>query len=118
MISFVDLGGLVVPESFVKERSSFERHAQTTIASIMLLITVGAGTVLLSLRDDMATIKAELSFLRLQMNNEQTDKFRGADWLREKQIMESRFDGLRYRVEQLERERRNVSNGNVQETRR
>jgi predicted nuclease with TOPRIM domain len=79
----------------------WEQHAQSITAAITLAILIGAGTLLLSMRDDISSMKTELKFMSEKLNSAGDDRFRGADWRREKSILDERFIGLRSEVQDL-----------------
>lgn len=81
----------------------FEQHAQTIVAAVTLAILVGAGTLLLNMRDDIASMKAEVRHMGEQLKNAGDDRFRGADWRQQKAILDERFYDLRSQVKELEK---------------
>jgi hypothetical protein len=83
-----------VNEDTQDKQSVFERHAQTIIALGVLGLVVWAGTTLLTIRDDVTTLKIQVNVLQTQLNNAGDDRFRGADWRREREIIESRFNRI------------------------
>ena len=81
----------------------WEQHAQSITAAITLAILIGAGTLLLSMRDDISMMKTELKFMSEKLNNAGDDRFRGADWRREKSILDERFFELRNTGREMEK---------------
>ena len=82
--------------------SLFEQHAQTILTSIILAALVGAGALLVTLHNDVQVMKAQLTFVNDQIKQGVDDRFRGADWRREKERLDERFLNLLKRVERLE----------------
>ena len=90
--------------------SLWEQHAQSITAAITLAVLVGAGALLLSMRDDISSMKTQLQFMTEKLNSAGDDRFRGSDWRREKQSLDERHlqlrsdvQELRKRVDELER---------------
>ena len=90
--------------------SLWEQHAQSITAAITLAVLIGAGTLLLTMRDDISTMKTQLQYMTEKLNSAGDDRFRGADWRREKALLDERalqirsdVQELRKRVEELER---------------
>ena len=86
-----------------EKQSLFEQHAQSIIAGLTLTILIGTGTLLISMRDDLSTMKAEMKFLSEKLNQAGDDRFRGSDWRREKTILDERFFELRSKVHDMEK---------------
>jgi hypothetical protein len=77
----------------------FERHAQTIIALGILGLVVWTGNTLLTIKDDVTTLKVQVGNLQGQLNNAGDDRFRGADWRREREIIEARFNRIEMLME-------------------
>lgn len=71
--------------------SILERHAQTVIVAILLALLLWAGATLLTIRDDVITMKVQVQQVQSELRNAGDDRFRGSDWRREREIIESRF---------------------------
>jgi hypothetical protein len=71
--------------------SILERHAQTIIVAILLALLLWAGATLLTIRDDVTTLKVQVATLQGELRSAGDDRFRGADWRREREIIEQRF---------------------------
>lgn len=85
----------------------WEQHAQTILTAVILSMLLGAGGLLLALREDVQVLKTTVSYLNQQIQSGVDDRFRGADWRREKERLDDRFIELRKRVEDLESAHRN-----------
>ena len=83
--------------------SLWEQHAQSITAAITLAVLIGAGTLLLTMRDDISSMKTELKFMSEKLNNAGDDRFRGSDWRREKSLLDERFFDLRSQVKELDK---------------
>lgn len=82
--------------------SLFEQHAQTILGMVILSAVVGAASLLLGLHNDVQVMKKQLEFVNDQIKSGVDDRFRGADWRREKERLDERFSNLMNRVERLE----------------
>lgn len=71
-----------------------ERHAQTIIVAILLALLLWAGATLLTIRDDVTTLKVQVAQMEGQLRNAGDDRFRGSDWRREREIIEARFNRI------------------------
>jgi hypothetical protein len=71
-----------------------ERHAQTIVVAILLALLLWAGSTLLAIRDDVTALKVQVAQMEGQMRNAGDDRFRGADWRREREIIEQRFNRI------------------------
>jgi len=80
----------------------FEQHAQTILGMIVLAAIVGSGSLLVGLHNDVQVMKTQLNFVNEQIKAGVDDRFRGADWRREKERLDERFIQLMNRVEKLE----------------
>lgn len=89
--------------SELKPPSLFEQHAQSIVAAVTLAILLGTGTLLVAMRDDIAGMKADMRHMSSQLNQAGDDRFRGADWRREKALLDERFYELRGRVAEMEK---------------
>jgi len=83
-------------------QSVIERHAQTIISGVVAALLGWVGVSLLDLRDRTTRVEVQLVSLLATVTEGTTDRFRGADWLREKARLDDRFYSLQRRVEQLE----------------
>lgn len=72
----------------------FERHAQTIIALGVLGLVVWAGNTLLAIKDEVTTLKVQVTVMQSQLQNAGDDRFRGSDWRREREIIEQRFNRI------------------------
>lgn len=87
-------------EDHEQPRSSIiERHAQTIIAAILLGLVLWAGNTLLTIKDDVTTLKVTVNTLQSQLQNAGDDRFRGSDWRREKEIIDDKFRRLEAEIE-------------------
>ena len=92
--------------------SLFEQHAQTILTSIILAALLGSGGLLVALHNDVQVMMEQIRFVNEQIKQGVDDRFRGADWRREKERLDERFNNLMNRVEKLEEEHRGfVHNG-------
>ena len=84
-----------------------ERHAQTIIVAILLALLLWAGATLLTIRDDVTTLKVQVAALEGTVRSAGDDRFRGSDWRREREIIEARFNRiemlLEKHIEQMDR---------------
>ena len=88
------------PEDAQSPRGSIiERHAQTIIAAILLALLLWTGATLLTIRDDVTTMKVQVANLEGQLRSAGDDRFRGADWRREREIIEQRFTRIEVLLE-------------------
>jgi len=81
------------------KQSVFERHAQTIIALGVLGLVVWAGNTLLAIKDEVTTLKVQVTVLQTQLQNAGDDRFRGSDWRREREIIEQRFNRIEVLLE-------------------
>ena len=88
-------------------RTVFERHAQTIIVAILLALLLWTGTTMITVRDDVTTLKVQVANLDGQLRSAGDDRFRGSDWRREREIIEQRFNRieaiLEKHIESMER---------------
>jgi hypothetical protein len=80
-------------------RSVIERHAQTIIVAILLALLLWAGATLLTIRDDVTTLKVQVATLEGTVRSAGDDRFRGSDWRREREIIEQRFNRIELLLE-------------------
>jgi hypothetical protein len=76
-----------------------ERHAQTIIVAILLALLLGTGGTLLGIRDDVTRLNVKMTNVETQLQNAGDDRFRGADWRREREIIEQRFNRIEVLLE-------------------
>ena len=76
-----------------------ERHTQTIIVAILLALLLWSGSTLLSIRDDVTAMKIQVANLEGQLRSAGDDRFRGADWRREREIIEQRFNRIEMLME-------------------
>lgn len=81
-------------EDEIPRGSILERHAQTIIAAVLLGLVLWAGNTLLTIKDDVTTLKVQVATMQADMRNAGDDRFRGADWRREREIIEQRFNRI------------------------
>jgi hypothetical protein len=88
-----------VNDEIASKRSLFEQHAQTIIVAVLLALLLGSGTLLLGIRDDVTRLNVKMTSVEAQLQNAGDDRFRGADWRREREIIEQRFNRIEILLE-------------------
>jgi hypothetical protein len=85
----------------IKERrpTLFEQHAQTVIVAILLALLLGSVGTLITIREDVTRLNVKMEGVEAQLRNAGDDRFRGADWRREREIIESRFNRIEILLE-------------------
>ena len=82
--------------------SLFEQHAQTILTATVLALLLGSGGVLLALREDVSVLKSQVNFMNNQIQQGVDDRFRGADWRREKERLDERHRQIELRMDKIE----------------
>jgi hypothetical protein len=88
-----------VTEDTQARGSNIERHIQTIITALLLALLIWNGTTMLSMRDDVTTLKVQVANMDGQLRSAGDDRFRGADWRREREIIEQRFNRIEVLLE-------------------
>jgi hypothetical protein len=80
----------------IKQRAPtlFEQHAQTVIVAILLALLLGSVGTLITIREDVTRLNVKMESVEAQLRNAGDDRFRGADWRREREIIEQRFNRI------------------------
>lgn len=86
-------------EEAIPRSSIIERHTQTIIVAILLALLLWTGATLLTIRDDVITMKVQVAQLQSEIRNAGDDRFRGSDWRREREIIEARFNRIELLLE-------------------
>jgi hypothetical protein len=76
-----------------------ERHAQTIIVAVLLALLLWTGTTLMGVRDDVTTLKVQVSNMEGQLRSASDDRFRASDWRREREIIDARFNRVEAMLE-------------------
>jgi hypothetical protein len=95
-----------------QRRSVIEQHIQTIITAILLALLIWNGTTMLSMRDDVTTLKVQVAGMEGQLKSAGDDRFRGSDWRREREIIEARFNRIESLLEK-HAEAQRLHNGTV-----
>lgn len=90
--------------------SILERHAQTGIAAVLLALVIWTGNTLLTIKDDVTTLKVQVANLQGQVSAGNDDRFRSTEWRREKEILEERFRRIESDLDRM-RQRYDLGNG-------
>ena len=68
-----------------------EQHLQTIITAILLALLLWTGNTLLDIKQKVTTLEIQVQVMQAQLQAGVDDRFRGADWRREKEVLEERF---------------------------
>jgi len=83
-------------------RGVMERHVQTILTAVVAALLGWVGVSLLDLRDRTTRLEVQTHNVAAMVADGTNDRFRGADWRREKERLDDRYNALVRRVEALE----------------
>jgi len=87
-------------------RGVMERHIQTILTGVVAALLGWVGVSLLDLRDRTTRLEVQTQNVAQLVADGTNDRFRGADWRREKERLDDRYNALVRRVEALEESQR------------
>lgn len=81
------------------KRSLMEQHFQTGVTALMLGLLFWTGNTLIDIKQKVTTLEVQVQIMQAQLQSGVDDRFRGADWRREKEVIEDRFKRIEILLE-------------------